>query len=171
MNIFVLSHNRTLAAAWLDDKRANKMVVESLQLLSTTVNELEGGHYEGVYKSFNPNHPCRLWVGQAKGNFVWLLTYTLRLLSTRVPPQNHEKAKAVLVKLYKWYGENHGKLPNLELQPFVNCAANSEKGVSFKDEPDTVLAYQKYLNARWAGDKRPPTWKTGLKPDWYQPPQ
>lgn len=169
MNIFAVSEDRKLAVAWLDDKRANKMVVESLQLLSTTVNELEGGHYEGIYKNFNPNHPCRLWVGQSKGNFAWLLWYTIGLLATRVPIANHIKAKTVLGNLCKWYQEKGDKLPDLGLQPFVNCAANSEKGVSFKDEPDTVLAYRKYLNVRWAGDKRPPTWRTGLKPDWYEP--
>ena len=170
MNIFVLSHNRTLAAAWLDDKRANKMVVESLQLLSTTINVIEGKQYDGVYASFNPNHPCRLWVGQSQANFFWLLRYTLGLVGNRCKPEVHLRARGVLAATYHWYRDNKHTLPGDigDKINFVNCAGNESKGISFKDDPHTIAAYRKYLCARWPTDTRPPTWNTGVKPYWYQ---
>jgi hypothetical protein len=49
-------------------------------------------------------------------------------------------------------------IPEGKLTPMPNCAANKEKGVSFKHIDDTCTAYQLYLNERWEGDKREPTW-------------
>jgi hypothetical protein len=49
-------------------------------------------------------------------------------------------------------------IPNGNLTPFANCAANKSIGVSYKHIKDTTLAYQLYLNDRWDNDKRNPTW-------------
>lgn len=42
-------------------------------------------------------------------------------------------------------------MPVGQLTPFPNCT-------TFKDIPDIELAYKKYLDQKWANDKRKPTW-------------
>jgi hypothetical protein len=41
---------------------------------------------------------------------------------------------------------------------FINCAANKELGLNFRNEKCVFTAYKLYLNARWENDKRIPTW-------------
>lgn len=166
MNIFASSTDPKTCAVWLDDVRARQMIRESLQLLSTTINLIEGvDQYPGLYKNFNPNHPCRLWVGSSRQRFVWLMSHVDYLIKLRCP--NHV-AQKVYSAVVSWFLRYYWKLPDGDLIPFNNSAGNEEKKISYKNMKDTILAYRFYLNARWSTDKRPPTWKTGVKPDWAE---
>jgi len=164
MNVFATSASPYFSALWLDDRRANQMVRESGQLLSTTINLVEGRQVDGLYANFNPNHPCRLWVAGSRFNFLWLVHHLYCLLE-RSDKTVHTRAREVYNVVNEWKGID--KLPDVD-RYFVNCAGNDSKGVSFKHVEEPTKAYRDYLNARWATDAAEPTWKTGKQPFWYK---
>jgi hypothetical protein len=158
MNIFVTSACPTECAKHLDDKRVNKMCLESVQMLCTAINELGG---EAPYKSTHKNHPCNMWVRVSRSNWHWLWQHTKALcieytkrreLKTGVGRRH--ACEDILDNIL----ELSHYIPKGELTPFVNCAANKSVGVSYKHIEDTKLAYQMYLSDRWETDKRTPTW-------------
>lgn len=163
MNIFV-SDACPVRAAWnLDRLRLRKMILESAQLLSTLAR---GFNYssEMLYKPTYTKHPCTLWLQKSWGNYKWLWEHAFAMeeIYRRAAGRDHA-SRVVLVEAYRLLKE--GDFPAPPLLPFQNCARNTEKGVDFSGEPDTVLAYRKYLNARWDGDAKPPQWY-GNKPEW-----
>ena len=76
MNIFVLDANPKLCAQYHNDKHCSKMILESVQMLSTALR-LSG--IERGYKITHAQHPCTKWVRQSLSNWLWLaeLTYEL----------------------------------------------------------------------------------------------
>lgn len=152
MNIFITSTCPAESAQFLDDKRCIKMCLESAQMLATAMRE-HGGN--PTYKSTHVNHPSNVWARQTKANYQWLLDHF----------------KALCTEYTNRYGKVHkcedyineftvgvDLIPDGELTPFANCAANASLGVSYKHIDNVVLAYQLYLNERWDNDKREPTW-------------
>lgn len=78
MNIFFLDHDPVKAAEALGHRHVIKMILESCQLMCTTLN-LNG--VENVpYKPTHANHPSRLWVGESACNYAWLLKHTRALM-------------------------------------------------------------------------------------------
>lgn len=69
MNIFVLDLDPKLAAQYHCDKHVVKMIVESVQILSTVMH-LNGAI--GPYKKTHEHHPCVKWAGTSQENFDWL---------------------------------------------------------------------------------------------------
>lgn len=148
MNIFVTSPNAIECAKALDDKRVVKMVLESCQILNTTLITLGA---KGIgYKPTHKNHPCVLWAGASFDNYRWLLSHF----------------KALLDEYTSRYGKVHkcedyyfdlltlGTLPNFpkaEPTPFVNCT-------DFKNIEDVHEAYKQCLRTKWKNDIRTPTW-------------
>ncbi len=164
MNIFATHSSPRLCALWLDDLRANKMILESCQLLSTTINTVHPNHGLKTYKNFNPNHPCGLWTQASRQNFAWLLEHTRWLLELRGKKDHKCYTNYNLCK--EWLTTNFWRLPNNDVMTFQNCAANEGAGINYKNVKDVHLAYRLYLNHRWKEDKKPPTWSTGEKPNW-----
>lgn len=70
MNIFVLDTSIPLCARYHCDRHVNKMILESVQILCTVLNER--GHAT-PYKSTHRKHPCVCWVDQSYDNFAWLV--------------------------------------------------------------------------------------------------
>jgi len=167
MNIFATNKSPRLSALNLDDKRANQLIRESGQLLSTTINLVENQPNPKLYENFSPNHPCRLWVGANRRHFFWLMEH-MRWLLSRSPAGVHSRAREVLEGVNEWWVNNRWKLPEDDFIDFCNCAGNDGKGISFKTVKDTNLAYRLYLNERWKTDARAPTWATGQKPAWAE---
>jgi hypothetical protein len=84
MNIFAFHHDPHTAASMLDDKRVNKMILESVQTISTAVWE-NGMPTRPLTKAGTPykpthrNHPVVKWAGECAGNMYWLIRYTRAL--------------------------------------------------------------------------------------------
>jgi len=154
MNIFVTSYCPIESAKFLDDKRVNKMCLESAQMLSTALRTL-GCEDERLYKSTHKNHPSCVWVRQSDMNFVWLLAHFEALLDEYEKRRGREHGCSRLLAAFY---ANIDWLPVGELTDFANCAANSSLGLSYKHVDDVRLAYQLYLADRWETDKRAPTW-------------
>jgi hypothetical protein len=69
MNIFVLDHDIRRCARFHCDRHVTKMILESVQILCTALNE-KG--FSTPYRSTHARHPCVLWAGESYDNFQWL---------------------------------------------------------------------------------------------------
>jgi hypothetical protein len=154
MNIFCTSDCPIESAKFLDDKRCQKMVLESAQLLSTALR-VNGYKGDDVYKIAHLNHPSSRWCRATQGNYKWLLEHFRALCDeyTRRTGKIHASSKLLPI-----FEANVGLIPAGERMPFSNNARNLTKGVDFTHESDVNLAYQLYLSERWSQDKREPKW-------------
>lgn len=153
MNIFVTSSNPEISAQNLDDKRVIKMAVESAQMLSTAQRYY--GNQVG-YKACFVNHPCNIWVRKNISNYWWLYLHYESLLKeyTRRFGKYHASGRFVAEL------SNITRLPNVDKQEdFCNCSF-------FKDMENVIEAYRLTMKAKWAMDKREPTWTNGGRPEW-----
>jgi hypothetical protein len=183
MNIFWLSRNPKLCAAYHCDKHAVKMILEYTQLLSTAIRVSKGTEVKrgrrhlymmpgerlnnkGAVLTRNPNlylathinHPCSLWVRQSFDNWVAL----------------RELALAVCAEYTKRYGKVHVCEPMLRgmwkdrpLLPRVGKVSDPPQ--CMPDEykrRSTVTAYR----ALYMGPKsRFAAWRYTKAPTWYKP--
>lgn len=155
MNIFITDLCPKQSARNLDIVRQNKMLIECCQLLSTAVN-VHGGN--APYKTSHLNHPVSIWTRATQGNYAWVIAHAdeLSRLYTLRTGKVHGCVRVLdQLKDMQYY------VPEGELTPFVNCAANKDKGVDFKHISDVTLAYQLYLSSRWEMDIREPKFFVG----------
>lgn len=69
MNIFILDRDITRCAQFHCDQHVVKMILESVQILCTSLNKRG---FKTPYRSTHAKHPCVLWVDRSYDNFVWL---------------------------------------------------------------------------------------------------
>lgn len=163
MNIFATSPDPVESARALDDRRLNKMIVESAQILCTSLH-LNGLGTSELYRVAYAAHPVVKWASSDPRHYAWLFRHFTALLDER----RFRTAKT-----------DHGcrrMLPALlarvtTTEPpatFVNCTP-------YKDERDVHLAYRMTLAGKWAKDARPPTWLKRGPPEFLRavnaPPQ
>jgi hypothetical protein len=178
MNIFVLDNNPMRAARALCDIHVNKMIVESMQMLTTALkqsgflapNELPF-RKDGITRysgNAHPHHPCTKWVGELLDstyarcpNYSWLYFHT----------------KELLLEYQKRYGKTHGcfdafkSLPEgsydawTHVEKFVQAMPDEFK-IEQKYPADSVKAYRQFYHtksfAKWAKGRDAPDW-------WMQP--
>lgn len=152
MNIFVTSPCPIECAKLLDDKRVIKMVLESAQMLSSAINECGG---DAPYRTTHKNHPANVWARTTHSNWMWLFDHYVAL-SNEYYRRFGKVHKSSLLKTRLL--ANSYVIPKGELTPFVNCAANESKGISYKHIVDVFEAYRLYLKDRWSTDVRLPKW-------------
>lgn len=166
MNIFAYDQCPTQSAKWLDDIRKNKMIVESAQLLSTAMHQLQPKLADNVYRPSYVNHPCAVWARASLGNFVWLLTHMEAMVKQRVKP--HKSAN--LLPEFRRFAElcdgNSRIFPQKNMTPFANCARNKSLNVDFTHIPNTHAAYRLYSKCRWQNDTIKLSWEYGEEPYW-----
>lgn len=81
MNIFFLDKDPKLAAWWLCDKHATKMILETTQLISNAYHFTDQADLiSDIYKVAYAKHPSSKWVIQNVHNFSWLITYLASLV-------------------------------------------------------------------------------------------
>jgi hypothetical protein len=154
MNIFATSNCPIESAKFLDDKRCQKMVLESAQLLSTALR-VNGYKSDDVYKIAHLNHPSSRWTRATQGNYKWLLEHFRALCNEYNRRTGKIHASSKLLSIFE---VNVELIPAGEKMPFSNNARNLTKGVDFTHESDVTLAYKLYLAERWESDKREPKW-------------
>lgn len=116
MNIFVLSRSPKLAARYHCDKHVIKMILESVQMLSTTHALLSKSH---PYKVTHANHPCTIWVRQSQANYDWLRELTFWLEDERQFRYNGRPTHKSIKVLERMRPLR--KLPDIGLTPFAQC--------------------------------------------------
>jgi hypothetical protein len=75
MNIFFLSYSAKRAAWYHCNRHCVKMIVETMQMLSTCVRLLYDTDNEILYKITHVNHPTCVWVRTSKENFEWTIKF------------------------------------------------------------------------------------------------
>ena len=148
MNIFVTHPDYEKACKYLDIKRQNKMLVESVQMLSTAV-QYHGG--TAVYKPTHINHPCNIWVRENLHNFLWLEGYALHLSRRFLLRTGRTHLSGKILLNTSLHDQAIELLPHGQNQtPFVNCTTD------FKDVEDTHDAYKLQLLLKWKNDVHEP---------------
>lgn len=147
MNIFVTDTCPIKSARYLDNTRVIKMILESTQLLSNALHIL---NLPAPYKMTHINHPCSVWVRTSAANYKWTLRHLISLCReyTRRYGKIH-KCQQYVTLFYKY----RNRPPQLPFSGFVNCAANKDRGVSFKHIQDVPTAYRLYLDCRFKADR------------------
>lgn len=166
MNIFITDKCPTKSAQALPIILVNKMITESIQLLSVAHFVLDG-QQKGM-KPTHQGHPSAKWTRESVWNYLWLLEHTL-----------------ALAECWKEHtGKIHGSLayidelmippaniPNIQQTDFVIAAPEQFKLTAVFSGVEK--AYQDYLKFKfdnWATrtDKRQifVEWIGGQVPDW-----
>ena len=77
MNLFILSLDPARAAEEMMDKHVNKILLEAVQMLCTTMRVLVPDMSEelsnSIYKQAHKNHPVTIWCRTSRANFIWTL--------------------------------------------------------------------------------------------------
>ena len=152
MNIFVLDENIEKCARYHCDQHVVKMILESTQMLCTTLNK------QGVktpYKPTHANHPCVRWLDQSYTNFQWLKSLALALNTEYRFRYGHDKDHAsvrVIRELEPYSYRARGLTPFAQVMPDI-----------YKTDLNPVLAYrafyvgEKLSFARWT-NRPTPSW-------------
>ncbi len=150
MNIFTVSPNPRVCAEWLDDLRLRKMIVETVQIISTA-QYLNGRDTEGLYKPTHKNHPCCLWAAESDSHLQWLINLAFAYKNE-----------------YLWrFGKYHQtfskfkKLREID-EPGISIPEYWPNCSEYKDHP-VFNAYKMTLRNKWHRDRCDP-WK--LNPKW-----
>ncbi len=152
MNIFVLDKNPVVAASMMCDKHVVKMIVETAQMLCTVARN--NGH-EVPYRSTHKNHPCTLWAGESRDNWIWLITHGLALCG----------------EYTKRYGKVHKSVTVIDHCARLNMSFDKTEQTPFRlamppqyKQTCPVKSYRSY----YKGEKsRFAKWKMG-EPTWWR---
>lgn len=166
MNIFVVSRDWNACARALDDKRLNKMILETTQILCTAIN-LDAGSQVTPYKNCHVHHPITKWAEDIYHQ-RWL--YQLGIAYGEEIIHRHGRKHSCHLMLegltFKWpYLIMVPRM--LEEDEFYNGARHKGLGLDFTHLP-VRKAYRAYLSARWPDDKRKPVWTKRGAPSWYR---
>ena len=152
MNIFVLSKDHQQAARWHVDKHISKMPLESAQLLCTNLSNMK---IYSPYKPAHVKHPCTLWVGESRSNFLWLCDLGHELCVKYRYRYGREHACELIIAYARSQAD---KFKDVGLTPFAQAMPDEYKG------PCAIEAYRKY----YAGGKTHlATWKGRPRPEWF----
>ena len=151
MNVFACSPDPDLSAKVLDERRQNKLCLESAQLLANALHSV-GKRQEWMCHPTHLRHPLTLWVAESRAHYLWLGEQMQALARRnaefyRRPERLHVTVQRYLDNKY-WRLAKYLPYTNGILR-FQNCASNKELGLNFKWIEDTHEAYRNYLWARW----------------------
>lgn len=154
MNIFYLDDDPKLCAQYHCDRHCVKMIVEQVQLLSTS-HWMTGG--EAPYKKTHVNHPSNKWVRESLSNYVWLCDMTMELCKE----YTHRYGKRHKTQQHlEWCMVN---LPNIEDKGFTEIPQ------AMPDEckrENPIDGYRNYYNVEKAYMCK---WKNREVPEWFNP--
>lgn len=164
MNIFAVSKHPRSCARALDDKRLNKMILETAQILCAVLN---GRGFTTPYRSSHVNHPITKWAASDDDHLKWLyhlgIAYGQEIIYRHSRKHSCHLVLEGLTFQAPWLSE---KIDVEDIQ-LHNGARHKGLGLDFTHLP-VHEAYRTYLSARWPNDKRAPTWTRRRPPSWYQ---
>ncbi len=153
MNIFLLDHDIERCAQYHCDQHVVKMILESVQMLCTVLNNRG---LETPYKSTHSKHPCVLWAGESFDNFLWLKDLALCLNDEyryRFDKHQDHRSIAVLASISGYRFARRG------LTPFAQAMPDE-----YRIPGDAVTAYRQF----YIGEKRRfARWSRRQRPDWF----
>ena len=146
MNIFVLDEDPKVAACSLDDVRLPKMCVETAQMLASALRRhgatdeqmpltKKGTPYKGGYQ----HHPCTVWAGDSRSNFLWLVRHGIAMCNeyTRRFHRKHACDNPILdMAVYE------SIVPQGRLTDFAQAMPDEYK------HANAVIAYRRYYHSK-----------------------
>jgi len=163
MNIFVLHKSPQIAAKMHCDKHVVKMILESAQMLCTVARntlDINDTIVQYIpYKSTHSNHPCTIWVGKSRENYLWLATLFISLHKEWQYRYNHTYNHKSVNRLSKLdFNFIASKLPDIGLTPFVKVVPEQ-----YKNNLNPIEAYRAYYldnkaNLLHYTKREKPTW-------------
>ena len=169
MNIFVLDKNPSVAARMHCDKHVPKMCVEAAQMMASALRRhgatdeqmpltKKGTPYKGGYA----HHPCTVWAGDSRANFMWLAEHAVALCSeySKRFGKSHacERPIAHMQKHYPLIDDSSRSSPQT---PFAQAMPDE-----YRDD-DVVKAYRAYYHsktfAKWEKGTPAPDWWRGVE--------
>tara|TARA_R100000005_G_C4957163_1_gene175304 strand:- start:198 stop:704 length:507 start_codon:yes stop_codon:yes gene_type:complete len=165
MNIFVLDKHPRAAARMHCDKHIPKMCVEAAQMMASALRRhgatddimpltKAGKPYKGGYA----HHPCTVWAGDSRANFMWLALHAISLCS------EYSKRFGKVHACYEpiLHMEKHYLLiDDSPLTPFAQAMPDE-----YRDD-DVVKAYRAYYHsktfAKWEKGTPAPLWWQGVE--------
>ncbi|WP_210394765.1 pyrimidine dimer DNA glycosylase/endonuclease V [Motiliproteus sediminis] len=153
MNIFVLDADIERCAADHCDQHVSKMILESVQILST-VRYLNGE--SAPYKPTHVHHPCVRWAGESLSNYLWLAelaTALNREFCRRYARPRDHASMAPLRQIERC------SLPERGLTPFAQAMPEQ-----YRVAGDAVAAYRRFYLADKA---RFAIWNHSPAPAWW----
>ena len=149
MNIFVLDEDPAQAARYLDDVRLPKMCVESAQMMASALRRhgatdeqmpltKAGKRYKGGYA----HHPCTVWAGDSRANFVWLALHAIEQCKeyTRRFDKEHACYGPINHMARMW---KTAKFEENYMTPFAQAMPDE-----YKADDDVVKAYRSYYKSK-----------------------
>ena len=131
----------------LANRHVVKMALESAQMLSTAL-QANGVAAAGLYRPAYAKHPCTLWTGVSRQNFLWLCDHADALCAeklVRYPDRPGHKSQAVITLARSLAAQ----LPDTGLSPFAQAMPDQYRNRC------THAAYRAYLRAKYASWARP----------------
>jgi hypothetical protein len=166
MNIFVLDQSPIAAAHMMCDKHIPKMVVETAQMMASALRrhgavdeqmpiaKTSGKPYKGGYK----HHPCTVWSGDSRANFVWLSLHGESLLNEYY--DRYKKVHACHNAIYQMSAMCK-MIPDGMLTPFAQAMPDEYRN------PCAITAYRAYYHsktfAKWEKGAPVPNWWRGVE--------
>jgi hypothetical protein len=160
MNLFLPSKSITVSVQSLDDKRVNKMILETAQLLSTAIRLLDPETTLPIYKITHKNHPVSIWVRSTVDNYIYAVNY-FKVICEEYTYRTGKVHKSSTLYPYfiEFMASNESFLTlGKGLTQFANCT-------EFKED-EVHTAYKKTLLAKWERDKLIPKWSKRSRPTW-----
>ena len=131
------------------------MMIECTQILCTV---LTNNGIKTPVKSTMPNHPCTIWAGQSRSNWIWLRALVLALnkeFKFRFG-KNKDYALATVAR-----GLPLPPIEDICMTDFVQVVPES-----YKNPEDAVEAYRNFYISETA---QRATWKKRTPPLWLDP--
>ncbi len=164
MNIFILDENPIIAARYMDDVRVPKMVVETAQMMASSLRRhgatdeqmpltQKGTPYKGGYH----NHPCTVWAGDSLNNFLWLYQHGVALGEQYYKRFGKQHA---CTKPIMYMGSMAHMITNTGLTPFAQAMPDEYKN------DDAVVAYRNYYKSK-AHSKGGVKYRRAEVPPWW----
>ena len=162
MNIFVLDKHPSVAARMHCDKHVPKMCVEAAQMMASALRRhgatddimpltKKGTPYKGGYAY----HPCTVWAGDSRSNFMWLYLYATSLCSEY--SKRFGKVHACYEPIMHMV-RHYLLIPEGDYTPFAQAMPDE-----YRDD-NVVKAYRRYYHS-----KQFAKWEKGTPaPDWWQ---
>lgn len=185
MNIFFTSLDPYTCAQALDDKRLNKMILETAQILSNTVRhmceeqpeivarriaqaQLSETELDKLYKRTHWNHPSCRWARVGITNYTWLVHHFHWLAFEKL---NRDKYKG---KTNAKYHLSYKKLyPLFSALCATNVAIITQHDlvgyIAVDDDLkvyEPIEAYRKHMIHKWLSDTNP-KWTSCKPPKWF----
>jgi hypothetical protein len=168
MNIFVLDLDPTTAAQMHCDKHVPKMCVEAAQMMASALRRhgatdeqmpltKSGTPYKGGYA----HHPCTVWAGDSRNNFMWLADHAVDLCNEYFKRFGKVHACHYPIVFMRDTNIIDKVIPKGSLTPFAQAMPDEYRN----DDP--VVAYQAYYHskqfAKWEKGTPAPDWWRGVE--------